>query len=722
MDADVALHINTVIRAKPGSTSAIEGLARVLLIHEDFAYLMRLDINPLHAPYKYHFHSIMKELDTGQVTIIDKVEMNLPLAMEQLSPSAQTRLANSLAMLQPLLLDKRALHDEQYRGLMIRTIAANNGKAAKTILRLYYRYLWGGQTKLALCSYINYQQPKQQQSNTAKRGPKSKPLGRHYSRSLPDIRSLLEKGAREYYLSGNHTLKESYVLTLKYHFSTGTHISVINSLVAPQAEDILPPVHEQASLHQFRYVCEQLEGRFGKRTNKPRRMRPEEIEEKRRGTVRDDVPGPGFRFEIDSTKLQVQLVSSFNRSKLAGTATLYLIIDVWSGAIVGYFISIEHSSWSLAAQSLLNTFQNKGEIFKRLKLPYTSKDWPCNHLPSCLTADRAELLSDKSKGLPHTGVKVEIMPPMRPQLKPLVERAFSEAKHGHFFKIPGRYPKFRKRREPDGKHDAILTVYELEQVIVEIIMAINNEPQCRGNIPVEMLGEEKPDVTRIGIYSWGIKHRPGYTRILPQREVRTYLLMHGKASIQPNGIYFMGYRYFSQRLMESGLISLAASRKHFQVAIRYDEHMASVIWFIDNDEWVEAYIDNDDVIQMGLTFAELKQLRLTTDTLIEKAKSINILRKDEKRNRFNQHIKRVKEESQDVTCKRTKAKAKIRENNALEQDIARMQRSTEFMTNHSPKLLQSPVSNPLSVSDNDETKQGKKSIVQMTKELWDKMK
>jgi hypothetical protein len=664
----------------------------------------------------------MKELDTGLVTIIDKVEVNLPVAIEQISSSAQIRLVNSLKMLQPLLFDKRALCDEQHRGFMIRSIASDCGKAAKTIRRLYYRYLWGGQTELSLCRYIHYQQSKQQQSNTARRGPKPKPQAPHYNRSLPDIRHLLEKGAREFYLSGKHTLKESYVLTHKYHFSVGTRISVINSLTAPQVENILPEVHEQASIHQFRYVCEQLEVKLGKRASKPRKMRSEETEEKRRGTVRDNVPGPGFRFEIDSTKLQVQLVSSFNRSNLAGTATLYFIIDVWSGAIVGYFISIEHSSWSLAAQALLNTFQDKGKVFKRLNLPYTSNDWPCHHLPSCLTADRAELLSDKSEGLPYTGVKVEIMPPMRPQLKPLVERAFSEAKHGHFFKIPGTYPKFRKRRESDGKNNAMLTVYELEQVIVEIIMGINNEPQCRANIPVEMLSEDNPDVTRIGIYSWGMKRRTGYTRILPQRDIRTYLLMQGKASVHPNGIYFMGYRYFSKRLMESGLISQAASRKHFQIAIRYDEHMAGVIWFIDCDEWVEAYNGDDDVIKLGLTFAELKLMRSTTDNLIDEAKTQNILRKDIKRHQLDQHIRQVKEESPDVSCKRTKVKAKIRENSALEQNIARMQRSKEFMSAHSPELLQLPDSNISAESDHEKSKQQEKSIVQLAKELWDKMK
>jgi hypothetical protein len=722
MDGDSTLHINSVVRAANAGTTGIEGLSRIIAIHENFAYLMRLDVHPLRAPYKYHLQSIMKELESGQITVIDTVEMNLPLTWGQLNASAQTRLSKTLEMLHPLLFDRKSLHDEFHRGRMIRQIADSTGNNPATIRRLFFRWLWGGQTELSLCSYIRYQPTSQQKGKTAKRGPVPKSQGPHCRLPLPDVKGLLEKGANEFYLKGAHTLKEAYVLTLSYNFSSGIQIRTANSISAPQIDAILPQSHERPTLRQFRYVCEQLVEKNGKRIKKPRKMRPEDIEENRKGTVRDDVHGPGYRFEIDSTQLQIQLVSSFSRSRLVGSPTLYLVIDVWSGAIVGYFLSLEHSSWSLAAQALLNTFHDKGNVFKRLKLQYTSEDWPCHHLPSHLTADRAEFLSDKSERFPYTGVNVQVMPPMRPELKPLVERAFAEAKHGHFFNIPGRYPKFRKRREPDGKNEAVLTVHELEQVIVEIIMGINNEPQCRKNIPLEMLCEDKPDVTRIGLYTWGLRHRQGYTRILSQRDVRTYLLMQGKASLRPNGIYYEGRRYFSQRLMESNLISQAASRKEFQIEIRYDEHMACVVWFIDNGEWVEAFIDDDEVIKRQLTFAELKLLNATADRLVDEAKTRNILHKDKSRNGFNRSIRKVKDESSVGVPKRPKTKLKIRENAALEQDLARAQRGIDYLAKNFPERLQPQISViPADISDQGNSHHHERSIVQLAMAFWDRI-
>ena len=79
------------------------------------------------------------------------------------------------------------------------------------------------------------------------------------------------------------------------------------------------------------------------------------------GSSRDQVPGPGFIYEIDSTKLQIYIVSRFGRRRIVGQPTLYLLVDVWSGCIVGFALSLNSPSYDLAASALLCCHRKKDE-------------------------------------------------------------------------------------------------------------------------------------------------------------------------------------------------------------------------------------------------------------------------------------------------------------------------------------------------------------------------
>jgi hypothetical protein len=267
------------------------------------------------------------------------------------------------------------------------------------------------------------------------------------------------------------------------------------------------------------------------------------------GKARDSVLGPGYRFEIDATRYQVHLVSRFGRRWLVGEPTVYIIIDVWSGAFVGHTVSINPANWDVARAALLNCFADKGEIFKGLDLPYTSEDWPCRELPSRLAADRAEFISNKAGVVAETWIKVEIMPSMCPEAKGSVERKFKSLKHGNnFYSLPGRHAKNPGRREDDGKSGAALTQYELERILVEIMLDLNNDPVPLSYIPSEVLDAGYKAIMHIGLYKWGLEHRPGYTRTLPPKDVFAYLLSKATATATSSGIKFMKQNFRSPSL------------------------------------------------------------------------------------------------------------------------------------------------------------------------------
>jgi hypothetical protein len=339
-------------------------------------------------------------------------------------------------------------------------------------------------------------------------------------------------------------------------------------------------------------------------------MRPEQEERILTGRARDGVCGPGWRYEIDATGIQVQIVSRYGRHLLIGTPTLYVIIDVWSGAIVGYALSLEHAGWRLAAKALFNCNQDKGAVFERLELPFTSEDWPSHHLPARLLSDR-ELANDKVQPVPFIGIKLELTPSMRPDRKGLVEGAINRLKHCNSYRKPGEYHKRPERREPDGKDDASLTLDELERIIVASIVDLNNDPVPEEHIPPEMIEQGETDVSYIGLFKWGLKHRPGHTRMFKDREVYEYLLTRDEAPVTPRGIYFKNQTYTSERL-RSGAVRLNDSGRGYpKIGIRYDEHNAGVVWFFDveNKKWVQAVNDDEDVGNLKAAFCELELLQ-----------------------------------------------------------------------------------------------------------------
>ena len=66
------------------------------------------------------------------------------------------------------------------------------------------------------------------------------------------------------------------------------------------------------------------------------------------------VAGPGHTWEIDSTIGDIYLRSSVNRAWIIGRPVVYIIVDVWSTAIVGFYVCLTGPSWDTAKVSLFS--------------------------------------------------------------------------------------------------------------------------------------------------------------------------------------------------------------------------------------------------------------------------------------------------------------------------------------------------------------------------------
>lgn len=672
------LQINEILISVPERATSIDGIVRVVGISHDgqTVGLIRLDAWPPNAPYLLPLTSVDPDEDENGVTRVEKFDPNLPLSKDELSPKKREWLEAVSKQMQSTMGDLNMVMDASYRNREFKRIAERDSKSIRNVQRLYYRYLWGGMVEMAFVS------PKKKQTasvtpqklGTQKRGPKPRNTEAKDKGSAPlsKVREQLIQGAMIFFLSGEYTEAEAFVLTKKKFFSIGRKANRTPGNKVELDELLLPP-RELPSARQFHYIIKLLREAEGDRENKPRDAKPPRMRTARRGKARAGVPGPGYRYEIDATRIQIRIVSRYKPAQLVREATLYIIIDVWSGAIVGYSLSLEPASWFLAAKALHNCFTPKSKVFQRLNLPYGDEDWVSHHLPTKLAADRAEFVSSKAGVVPEIGIEVEIMPPMCPERKGSVEGKLEDVKHGDNFYIkPGKHKKNLQRRDNDGKKDAAFTLEELEQRIVEIILDLNNDPVPVENMPAEAVNAGVEAITYGGLFAWGLKHRTGFTRKLPEKVVENELMLRDKGTVTPGGIRYKKQNYTSDELIDSGLMAKAATQGNFPIDIRYDDLVGDRIRYLNpiKRDWADAINDNPDVRRLHASFWEIEQHLFKAEELHTKAKENNISNKHEKAPAINKQARAAVARAKDAKASGKQSKTKQAINQNTNTDIA----------------------------------------------------
>lgn len=129
------------------------------------------------------------------------------------------------------------------------------------------------------------------------------------------------------------------------------------------------------------------------------------------------VVGPGHTWAIDSSIGDVYLRSSVNRAWIIGRPVVYVIVDVWSTAIVGFYVCVGGPSWDMAKVALFSAVANPALLGSLWGYEFTPTLYPAPRMCAVLLCDRGEYLSQAAK---VTGAKLipdlSYTPPYRPDL------------------------------------------------------------------------------------------------------------------------------------------------------------------------------------------------------------------------------------------------------------------------------------------------------------------
>ena len=689
----------------------IRGPVRVIeMVGSEEVILIAIGEKANSAPFAVSYLDWLEYLRSGALTKTVDPYLRFSSIARELPEGAAERYKSVLEVTGAIARDPSVLQTPKRLAKAIADIANSKEKNRRTIKRWVCDWLRFGRNPVAVVRVFlekDPDQPVKAQTIGKKRGVESRVPEFAMDAPSPEVMDKIKRAW------------ETYVVGQDKKWSDAYHDMLIDLYRIPELafspaergyflDPDLIAKYRAPTWPQTRYRFRQLKKAASKTES--------ELPQGHRGKATDNVSGPGF-FEIDATHFQVQLVSRLSKGKLVGRPTVYLIVDIFSGAVVGYAVTLENPSWATAALALYNCFSDKAAVFERLGLPYETKDWPCHELPNVLRADRAELVSNMGQEFPASGIRVEIPPPMNPQAKGTVEGKHAEIKRPQTgrFDLPGRYNKIRKRRDPDGKKEAALDIFEFERILVEIIMDINRESVEARRIPPDALAVGAKVASRIGFYEWGITKRSGFTRKMGPSFVYEHLLTKAKSVMMPDGIHVEGEVFNCDRLRELGY-PVAAIAGNVKITVVFNPILASEVFFHDRkrNTWATAFNIDPEVLRLKLSFSEVDNYRGMQELLAKQA-GLNAHGKRRQRLPFvRQTIKNALEEKKETPFKTSAAKANIIEHRAQERADGRTAGLNGVLPQPSESASKPPVTN---TSDNS----AKPSTADKFKQLWSKI-
>jgi hypothetical protein len=399
------------------------------------------------------------------------------------------------------------------------------------------------------------------------------------------------------------------------------------------------------------------------------------------GTSTAGVIGPGSRYEIDATIADIYLLSA-DRQRIIGRPTLYVVVDVFSRMVTGFYVGLENPSYVTAMSALVTSMSDKTELCANYGLEITPEQWPSVGVPDVILADRGELLGHQIESLEKAfAVRIENTPPYRGDAKGIVERYFRTLQAEFKSSAPGvvTATKARKQGGKDYRLDATLSLQEFTQIMLASILhrnqyAVLSKYDRDSDMPNDMA------LTPLNIWNWGIQHRTGRLKNVSEQALKIALLPRQKVHLSDFGVSCFGAYYTSKELLASGWLHRNGDRRVTGLQAAYDPAVADYIYLFpkkDSSEyWVCSLTDRSRQFRgksMWELWASQEEQRKATSS----AKVAETTSKRDLENLVSDTIKNAERSRPAINKQQSKAETVrgIRDNRRRERDAQRAQQT-----------------------------------------------
>lgn len=348
---------------------------------------------------------------------------------------------------------------------------------------------------------------------------------------------------------------------------------------------ISPKLGEYPNARQIRRV---IEKEFTKLQRIQDRTTKGHFQRSKRGLVGKSwqgVSGPGHTWQIDSTIADVYLRSSINRAWIIGRPVVYIVVDVWSTAIVGFYICIGGPSWDMAKVALFCSVADSQLLGNLWGFEATSSLFPSPTMCAALLCDRGEYLSKAAK---ITGAKLILnlsyAPPYRPDLKGLVEVMHRIKKDRQYLFLPGAID--QRRKEYDlrrfNPNAAVMTISEYAAFLHVTFTSYNLTAPRDDRLDTSMWAAGVFP-TPAGLWRYGHDVGIGVRRHFSETKLIRELLPVEQAKVTRQGVKLMGMEYSSPEIEAREWTAIARNSGGWNIPAHYFPGSVSRLWTPDSN-------------------------------------------------------------------------------------------------------------------------------------------
>jgi len=346
-------------------------------------------------------------------------------------------------------------------------------------------------------------------------------------------------------------------------------------VLVPPAKGLYP------NNRQIRRVVERVKSRIERLIEKTTKRH---FEMARRGFVARNwqgVAGPGHTWAIDSTVGDIYLRSSINRAWIVGRPIVYVIVDFWSTAVVGFYVCLTGPSWNTAKISLFSAAANPALVADLWGyVPVMSLD-PAPTLCYSLLCDRGEYLSQghRTTALDLFLPLTSFTPPYRGDLKGLAEVLHRIEKDQQFFFVPGAMDYRREEMElrKVDPADAVFTVREYVHYLYQIFTFYNVAANREKRMDALMVADQVFP-SPAGLWHWGHAVGIGFRRHIPEGDLITQLLPSDTGIVARDGVRSAGCYYTSDVVKEEQWTTIARNLGSWNISLNRFPGAMGQIW------------------------------------------------------------------------------------------------------------------------------------------------
>lgn len=498
-----------------------------------------------------------------------------------------------------------------------------------------------------------------------------------------NIKRIFKKGLNKYYYNEKQrSLKITYELILRDFFSNDVVEKGIKIKVLQDSNSL--PTYQQF-LYWFRKSLNDEKKEIIKR--KGTRVYQQNYRTIIGDSTQDAGLGPGTLFQIDSTMFDAYLVSSFNRDIIVGRPILFLIVDVYSRAIVGFNVSFESlNSYVGAMCALANSMLSKKELCKKYGIEILDKDFPfC--VPQRILADRGELVGKQiENAIENLGITIQQTSAYHADLKGIIEQAFNQTNLKVLPFVDGAViggKSQKERGEKDYRLKANLTIDDFIKIILKCILFHNRNHVLSNYLLDESMMEENIEKIPLKIWEHGLKHKKGQLRILQEDVIKTYLLPTATASVTPRGLAFKKMLYASEFALKNNWFQRARINGSWKVKVSYNPSDVSILYVFDENSLHKFSLLEHLSLYAEKSLEEITRIKEFEEQEINKSKEKELQEKIQLFSEIEEIVKEAKEKTEserDQSKSKTQRIKGIKENQKEERLLQREKMNNEENT------------------------------------------